>query len=139
MVPTLPDPEIVRLRTEISAIDRSVVLLLAARARVQQQLFGRKVELGLPLRDRAQERRVLERVEEWSHRYGADERVATATVRLAMRHGLDAAGAGDLGNASGDGPVTVFFSPTSAGGLRPTAALVREVAPRRAVAALLAP
>jgi chorismate mutase len=131
------DPEVLRLRGEISAIDRSMVLLLGARARVQRRLFRRKEELGLPRRDRRQEQRVLDRVTDWAVRYGTDERLARAVVRRSLRSGLEPAPASELLPTPGEGGITVYVTSRVTSSGAPPFPAVPLVAPRGTLRQLL--
>lgn len=57
-------------RREIESIDRSIVYLLAARAQAVQRLQQYKRTAGLPARDDAQARRVIERAQQWARETG---------------------------------------------------------------------
>jgi len=78
---------VARLRAEIEAIDRAVVLLLGARVRAQHRLLSRKEAAGLPCLDLAQEGRVLARAAGWAREFGVGEALATEAIRLALESG----------------------------------------------------
>ena len=132
---TSPDPEVFRLRGEMAAIDRSIVLLLGARAGAQRRLFARKRALGLPLRDPHQEARVLDRVKDWAERYGVDGSLAERTIRHAIRAGLREEGR-PLAPSTADGPVTVYVAPGTMPAIRPFR-VTPMLAPRGGIAQLL--
>jgi chorismate mutase len=77
-----PSTEVECGRAELAEIDRSLVLLLAARFEAVERLFRLKRELGRPLRSRKQEAVVLARAREWALETGAPP---DAVVRLFKR------------------------------------------------------
>lgn len=79
--------EVDRLREEIEAIDRSLVLLLGARRRAQHRLLAHKLHHRLPLTDPFQERLVSERARAWAEDQHSDSELAENVVRLAVAAG----------------------------------------------------
>jgi chorismate mutase len=77
-----PSTEMECGRAELAEIDRSLVLLLAARFEAVERLFRLKRELGRALRSRRQEAIVLARAREWALEAGAPP---DAVVRLFKR------------------------------------------------------
>ncbi len=70
---TLERPEhdsLTRLRREIESIDRSIVLLLAARLDAAQRALRVRVGRNREITDREQERRILSRSPKWAHELG---------------------------------------------------------------------
>lgn len=108
------EPEVRRLRSELESIDRGLVLLLASRARTQHELFRVKSAAGRPLKDPAQERRVLRRAELWAQELGIEPAVARRLLRSAMRAGLAAYGRRVPGPGD-DSTVTVYLREPAAG------------------------
>lgn len=71
MTPDLPELDsLERLRREIESVDRSIVLLLAARMDAAHRTLRVRVAHDHRLTDRGQERRVLERSRAWADELG---------------------------------------------------------------------
>ncbi len=86
----MPDElEVARLRFELAAVDRSLVLLLSLRERLQHRVLRTKAELGLPLFDAQQEAVVRRRARAWAGRYGGSPELAEAAIGAAVEAGRD--------------------------------------------------
>ena len=81
--------EVARLRFELAAVDRSLVLLLSLRERLQHRVLRTKAELGLPLFDAGQEAVVRRRARAWAGRYGGSPDLAEAAIGAAVEAGRD--------------------------------------------------
>lgn len=64
-------PELTELREEIARLDRSLVMIVAARQEAVRNLFCVKQRAGLPLFDPAQEALVVTRARRWAREVGA--------------------------------------------------------------------
>lgn len=76
-----------QLRREIESVDRSIVLLLAARLHVAQRAIELRVGTSRRLTDPAQERRVIERGREWARELGVSENMVTQLFRTLVEEG----------------------------------------------------
>ncbi len=81
--------EVARLRFELAAVDRSLVLMLSLRERLQHRILRAKAALGLTLFDPAQEAVVRRRARNWAGRYGGSPDLAEATIGAAIEAGKD--------------------------------------------------
>lgn len=115
--------EVDRLRGELEAIDRSLVLLLAERRRAQHRLLTFKLHHRLPLTDPFQETLVAERARAWADDEHADAELAENVVRLAVAAGKRAFFHGPELPENNGSTCTVFLDlsrvPSSAGAGRP--------------------
>jgi chorismate mutase len=64
--------KIIKLRAEITEIDRKIVVLIHNRAMIALQLGVLKTELGIPIEDKEREQRVLEDVSKLVSETGID-------------------------------------------------------------------
>lgn len=78
---------LLRLREEIESVDRSIVLLLAARLRAAQRALRVRALHGAPLTDDLQERRVLVRGHRWARELGVPEALVDHLLRTLMEEG----------------------------------------------------
>jgi chorismate mutase len=81
------DESLGRLRQEIESIDRSLVLLLAARLHAARRALRVRVGQERRLTDRAQERRVLERSRRWAEELGLPPKFVEGLFRALMEEG----------------------------------------------------
>ena len=81
-----PDP-LTRLRLEIESIDRSIVLLLAARMDAAQRALRLRYAHQGRLTDREQESRVLERSRSWATELGLPRELVQALFQALMQEG----------------------------------------------------
>lgn len=79
------------MREEIAGIDRSIILLVAARRRAVQELMALKRVRQFPLVDPDQELRVLARARWWARQNGAPADLAERVMRLLIREGKQTA------------------------------------------------
>lgn len=76
-----------QLRQEIESVDRSIVLLLAARLAAAQRALGVRVAHHRPVTDEAQELRVLERSLRWARELGVPEALVERLFRTLIEEG----------------------------------------------------
>jgi len=81
------DPPLEQLRTRLSSIDRSLIVLLCAREGAQREILALKQARSLPLLDRGRERDALRRVRAWALEMGGDPKLAVTVVRAALESG----------------------------------------------------
>jgi len=81
------DPVVEELRARLEAVDRSLVLGLRARERLQQELFTVKRAAGIALYDLEQERLVQRRARSWAEEYGADPDLVEEVIDRAVQSG----------------------------------------------------
>jgi len=96
-------------RRELESVDRSIVLLLAARLDAARRALRVRVAEERQLTDRAQERRVLLRSRGWAEELGLPPDLVEALFRSLMEEGKARFRSGEAGP---DAPVvTVLLSP----------------------------
>jgi chorismate mutase len=76
-----------QIRGEIESVDRSIVLLLAARLEAAQRALRARAGRGHRLTDPAQERRVLQRSRRWAREVGVPEAIAEELFRTLIEEG----------------------------------------------------
>lgn len=74
-------------RREVESIDRSLVLLLAARLAAAQRAIAARSEGGGPIADREQERRVIDRGHRWARQFGVPEELVDRLFRTMIEEG----------------------------------------------------
>jgi len=82
------DPIIDMLRTDIDAVDRSILEGLVARRRIVRLLLERKLERGMELRDEGREWAILDRIREKADMLGIDPDHAERVFREVLRDSL---------------------------------------------------
>jgi chorismate mutase len=90
----LPTAEVTAIREEIARLDRSLLLMLAAREDAVRRLFEAKARLGLPLVDRIQEAVVVSRARRWARALGIPPDGVAAVFRRIIAAGKEAAESG---------------------------------------------
>ncbi len=78
---------LVHLRHEIESVDRSIVLLLAARLDGAERAIRARVAHGRPVTDEAQEDRVLRRAREWARELGLPPALVDTLFRTLIAEG----------------------------------------------------
>jgi chorismate mutase len=76
-----------RRRQEIESVDRSIVLLLAARLDAAQRAIRVRVAHDRQTTDLAQERRVLQRSRAWAQELGLPEKLVETLFRTLIEEG----------------------------------------------------
>jgi chorismate mutase len=76
-----------QVRREIESVDRSIVLLVAARLDAARRALRLRVTHGHRMTDGAQERRVLERSREWALELGLPERLVQSLFSTLIEEG----------------------------------------------------
>jgi chorismate mutase len=76
-----------RLRHEIESIDRSIVLLLAARLDAVQRALRVRAGANREITDREQERRILLRSRKWAHELGLPRTLVDELFRSLIEEG----------------------------------------------------
>jgi chorismate mutase len=76
-----------QLRREIESVDRSLVLLLAARLGAAQRALRVRAAQRRGLTDLAQERRVLQRSRQWARELGVSETLVEKLFRTLIEEG----------------------------------------------------
>lgn len=76
------------LRSELAAVDRSIIELVARRQRMVREVGRAKQSAGRPIRDFAQEREVVERARAAAEELGVSPDVATALVQELIAYAL---------------------------------------------------
>lgn len=88
MTPTDPHREsLARLRLEIESVDRSIVLLLAARLDAAQRALRTRTVRDRRTTDLAQERRVLRRARGWARELGLPEALVESLFSTLIEEG----------------------------------------------------
>jgi len=103
------DPVVEELRARLEAVDRSLVLGLRARERLQQELFAFKRTAGLALYDLEQERLVQRRARSWAEEYGADPDLVEDIIDRAVQSGKRRFLTASLEPRALEDPVVVFL------------------------------
>jgi chorismate mutase len=80
-------PALVEVRARLEEIDRSLVLLLAARLEAAALAIRIRTARGAKVSDRAQERRVLSRARLWADEAGLPPALAEAVLRAVIEAG----------------------------------------------------
>ncbi|MGI0133316.1 MAG: chorismate mutase [Thermoplasmata archaeon] len=101
--------EVDRLRGELEAIDRSLILLVGERRRAQHRLLGYKLHHRLALSDPYQEQLVSARARGWATEQHADPDLAEEVVRLNVAAGKRAFFHGATADDTTAATCTVFL------------------------------
>ena len=82
----VPEP-LARLYHEIECVDRSIVLLLAARLSAAQRTIELRAPRAGHITDRAQERETLNRIQQWARELGLPRRLVDNLFRSLLEEG----------------------------------------------------
>jgi chorismate mutase len=83
-----PEPEsLAKVRQEIESVDRSIVMLLAARLDAADRAIRMRVALGQPVTNREQERRILIRGRTWAEEFGVPRLLVENLLRSLVEEG----------------------------------------------------
>jgi chorismate mutase len=84
---SFPSDSLADLRREIESVDRSIVLLIAARMDAARRALQLRVANGRQVTDEAQERQVLERSRLWARELGLSELLVQDLFRTLIEEG----------------------------------------------------
>ncbi len=88
MIRDAPESEsLAQLRHEIECVDRSIVLLLAARLDAAQRAIQLRAPRAGRVTDRAQERQVFLRSQEWARELGLPRKLVDSLFRSLLEEG----------------------------------------------------